>query len=175
MKKYNKKLRVLLALSVFLGVVIFVSCGGDDGGSPTSPGASFRDNGDGTVIDNNSGLIWLKDANCAGKENWSDALRWASRLASGNCGLSDGSVAGDWHLPSLNEFLTLVDRTRWNPALPPGHPFINVQWQMDAYVFYWTATEVSAAQALFMDLATGWEDAISKNMPNYMWPVRRGQ
>jgi len=32
-----------------------------------------------------------------------------SRVASGNCGLSDGSAAGDWRLPNLRELESLVD------------------------------------------------------------------
>ena len=33
----------------------------------------FTDNGNGTVVDNDSGLIWLKDAHCLGIMNWYDA------------------------------------------------------------------------------------------------------
>lgn len=182
MKNHKKRLSVFLALSVLLSFMTFVSCGGDGGGSgspssPTSPEERFRftDNGDGTITDNSSRLIWLKNANCAGKENWWDALAWARQVSSGTCGLSDGSVVGDWHLPTIYEFYTLVDYTRWNPALPPGHPFVNVQYQLDAYVFYWSATEVSANYALFIDMASGGDDSIEKYQAYYMWPVRGGQ
>ncbi|OAD19121.1 hypothetical protein THIOM_005259, partial [Candidatus Thiomargarita nelsonii] len=33
----------------------------------------YIDNGDGTVTDNSSGLIWLKNANCFGVETWDKA------------------------------------------------------------------------------------------------------
>ena len=55
----------------------------------------FTDNGDGTVTDNLTGLIWLKDANCFGTRTWNNALSDSNGLASGSCGLTDGSNAGD--------------------------------------------------------------------------------
>ena len=61
----------------------------------------FTDNGNGTVTDNHSGLIWLKNANCFDRQDWSTAMTLARRLSSGDCGLRDGSGAGQWRLPNL--------------------------------------------------------------------------
>jgi hypothetical protein len=47
-------------------------------------------------------------------------------LAAPSCGLSDGSVAGDWKLPNVREMLSLIDYSRILPALPAGHPFTSV-------------------------------------------------
>jgi len=44
----------------------------------------FTDNGDGTVTDNLTGLIWLRDANCFGLTNWTSALSDANTLADGS-------------------------------------------------------------------------------------------
>src|SRR5262245_41797726 len=112
---------------------------GDDGalqrGVPW-PMPRFRDKGNGTVRDNLTGLIWLKDANCfQGIIGWSVALGEASALASGACGLSDGSRAGAWRLPNRNELASLLDLNKLNPALPSGHPFTNFQAGK-----YWTST-----------------------------------
>jgi hypothetical protein len=81
------------------------------------PNPRFTDNGNGTVRDNMTGLIWLKQANCFTLgQLWPDALQLASRLhdsgtseTTDDCGLSDGSVAGDWRLPNLKELESLVD------------------------------------------------------------------
>ena len=62
--------------------------------TPAWTGVRFTDNGDGTVTDNLTALIWLKNANCFGAKNWATALSDANALASGSCGLSDGSIAG---------------------------------------------------------------------------------
>ncbi len=63
----------------------------------------FTDMGNGTVQDNKTGMIWLKNANCFGDLNWSFADLAAKALADGQCGLTDASVAGDWRLPTQNE------------------------------------------------------------------------
>jgi len=63
----------------------------------------FIDNGDGTVTDNLTGLIWLKKASCLGALDWSEAKSTVAGLESGECELSDGSVPGDWRMPTFNE------------------------------------------------------------------------
>ena len=69
----------------------------------------FTDNGDGTVTDNKTGMIWLKDANCFGYKDWLAAMYLAERLKNGQCGLRDGSVVGQWRLPSKDEWKALID------------------------------------------------------------------
>lgn len=57
------------------------------------PNPRFTDNEDGTVTDNLTGLIWLKNANCDGPKTWANALVFANGLASAHVrwcrGLSD--------------------------------------------------------------------------------------
>jgi hypothetical protein len=103
---------------------------GDDGDLEKGvawPDPRFTDHGDGTVTDNLTGLIWLKNANCFGRRTWNQALSECNNLANGSCGLTDGSSAGDWRLPNVRELQSLVDYSRYDPALPAGHPFSNVQ------------------------------------------------
>ena len=95
----------------------------------------FTDNADGTVKDNLTGLIWLKDAGCLGYQTWTEALSNSNTLASGACGLTDGSVAGAWRLPNFKELQSLIDFGQYVPALPVGHPFSGVQSDT-----YWSST-----------------------------------
>jgi hypothetical protein len=72
------------------GAVIACSGTGQDGDklrgvAATSP--RFTNNSNGTVTDNLTGLIWLKNANCTGALTWANALIWSNNLASGVCGL----------------------------------------------------------------------------------------
>ena len=72
---------------------------GDDGAlqkGVVGPSPRFTDNADGTITDNLTSLVWLKDSDCFGLQNWFEALADALSLNSGECGLTDGSVAGDW-------------------------------------------------------------------------------
>jgi hypothetical protein len=66
----------------------------------------FVDCGNGTVTDQVTGLIFLKDANCLGKLTYADANNAAAKLESGQCGLTDESSPGSWRLPTPDEWLS---------------------------------------------------------------------
>ncbi len=137
------------------------------------PSPRFTDNGDGTVTDNITGLIWLKNANCFGTKTWSEALSAANSLENGQCDLSDGSAAGDWRLPNVKELQSLINFGMYNPALPSGHPFSGVQ----SY-YYWSAsTGVNNTDyAWFVYLSYGNVGNVNFKSSNYyVWPVRGGQ
>ena len=150
------------------------------------PNPRFTDNADGTMTDNLTGLIWLKNANCSATLGGvaktttltaDNALVWTNNLASGSCGLTDGSIAGQWRLPNINELASLLDLSQSNPALPSGHPFTSVQ--NGASDMYWAST------TFFANPARGWSvymyDGVVSNGANKssslysVWPVRGGQ
>jgi hypothetical protein len=64
----------------------------------------YVDCGNGTVTDTLTGLIWLRDVHCLGRLDWAGANHAAASLQSPDCGLTDGSVAGDWRLPTKSEW-----------------------------------------------------------------------
>jgi hypothetical protein len=148
---------------------------GDDGDyemGVASPNPRFTDNGDGTVTDNLTGLIWLKNADCFGQRAWSDALSDCNGLASGSCELTDGSSAGDWRLPNVKELQSLIDFGEYNPALPSGHPFNGVQSSI-----YWSSTSYSGNTDLawYVYMSDGVVSGLNKaNFSYYVWPVRGG-
>jgi hypothetical protein len=156
----------------FPGTVIPCAGTGQDGdwqkGVPW-PNPRLTDNNNGTVTDNLTGLIWLKDANCFGTRSWATALSDANTLNSGECGLTDGSAEGDWRLPNVRELLSLVDYERFNPALPSVHPFTGVVSNL-----YWTSTTDAASTptAWGVSLGIGSLSAAGKSVPYYVWPVR---
>jgi len=146
---------------------------GEDGeiqAGVADPVPRFTDNQDGTVTDNLTGLIWLRNANLFGEVPWAQALINAKNLASGSSGLTDGSAAGDWRLPNVNEFQSLLDlKNSSGPAIDPEHPFINLQASN-----YWTSTSVAVAPPLgwFVALAVGPPVFDLKMNSMRMWPVR---
>jgi len=161
-----------------------VDCAGTGQDGEHQKGASasprFADNGDGTVTDNLTGLIWLGNANCLGFRTWGVALSMSNSLASGLCGLTDGSVAGDWRLPNIRELQSLIDYGRANPALPAGHPFGVVK------TGYWSSTSVTdPIYAWWVFFASGelkpglkiFTDPGQMNPPDmlWIWPVRDRQ
>jgi hypothetical protein len=142
------------------------------GTATTTVSSRFTDNGDGTVRDNMTGLIWTKNANCAGYEmTWEQAVDYANALADGICGLEDGSKAGDWRLANVRELQSLVDDSQYNPALPSGHPFLGVPF------WYWSSTTYTSntSSAWLVDLGDGFVGSDYKENAYDVWAVRGGQ
>lgn len=151
----------------------------------SSPDRRFTDQANGTVRDNLTGLVWLKNADCFGAQDWSNALTLSGNLADGVCGLTDGSQPGDWRLPNIKEFLSLISYQAPDPslmatqvvALPVAHPFSNAD---SAGNQYWTSTSLARAfsshNAYVVDLGQGVVTLYVKGSyyPR-VWPVRNPQ
>lgn len=158
----------------FSGTVIDCAGTGQDGdiqAGVVPPSPRFTDNMDGTITDNLMGLIWLKNANCFGTRMWALALTDANTLNSGECGLTDSSVEGDWYLPNRNQLTSLLDLENFSPALPTGHPFMNFQSSN-----YWSSTTLpnfpDNAWFVFFDFGRVNSDFKTDNF--FVLPVRGG-
>lgn len=144
------------------------------------PDPRFTDNGDGTVTDNLTGLIWLQDAYCFGLRSWETLMDEVNTLEPPMCGLSDGSRKGDWRMPNVRELLSLVDFEEVKPSLPDGHPFINAPaagGDVDAVEHYFTSTAyLPGAEKQVWMINIHWKHmgVLNKNDPSKVWPVRGG-
>ena len=149
---------------------------GDDGDLEKGvawPSPRFTENGDGTVTDNLTELIWLQNANrSAITQNWSNAVIYCNSLADDGVDLTDGSVAGDWRLPNIKELMSLIDYGRYNPALTSGHPFTGVQSG-----YYWSSTTYASSTAIAFVVYPHGGHIYSNDKTNlyYVWPVRGGK
>ena len=141
----------------------------------------FTDMEDGTIRDNDTGLIWLKNANCYEKMNWFSAMDEVALLQSGECGLEDGSVPGDWRLPTKDEWEAFYSLDYIMPALVNASG--NDKWsEGDAFTgvqsgYYWSSSEFSATVAWFVNMKYGYMEHGDIHVPSkgyklLVWPVR---
>ncbi len=142
-------------------------------------GATLIDNGDGTLTDNDTGLMWIQDglyartvgASASGGLTWAQALQFAADV---DAGLFPNFGYTDWRLPSaFNPDGTLCN-SQPNGAnctlsemghlffgenissLGGASPFTNL------IRFYWTATDFSTTLAMTQDFEDGGQNPISK-------------
>ena len=114
-------------------------CAGQDGlyatGCPSE--GRFADNGDGTVTDNCTGLIWQKetaDTNGDGQVviDGADSLPWCDALA--YCENLDFAGHDDWRLPNVQELQSIVDYGRHNPSIDPVFGASHFSWSSTSHV-----------------------------------------
>ena len=104
---------------------------GDDGDLQKGvawPTPRFTDNNNGTVTDNLTGLIWMKNANAFGMRTWAEAISTANGLQTGS-GWPHGRLQGGRLAPAQPPGTAKPGRL-WQICIPPcrtNHPFTGVQ------------------------------------------------
>jgi len=125
-----------------------VPCGftGQDGeyaAGLAPPLSRFVDNGDGSITDRFTELVWLKQADCVHGYSWQQAAAFGKNMfgTANICGLQDQSAQGTWRLPNVRELMSLLDfgstGLTGEGTLPDGHPFTGVN-RIDGW--FWTST-----------------------------------
>jgi len=148
----------------------------------TMYGTRWCDNGDGTVTDLTTCLVWLKKASWGGTKPWREEGDWSHNddantragllsAADATAGLSDGSAVGDWRLPTKTELYGLANGPE---AVSAGNmrAFTGVQ-----SFNYWSSTTYAGYtdDAWVVNLVNGNVGHDYKNYNSYVWPVRGGQ
>ena len=168
---------------------------GDDGDlekGVTWPNPRFTDNSDGTVTDNLTGLIWLKDADCKGTHypdptvgglvDYQGALDFIDGINIGTYPNCDAGY-GEWRLPNVKELHSLTHYGFTQPALPntagtsrwaPGDPFLNI-----IFSWYWSSTELAGNPNWAYEVSATYGH-VRANEKTYfelgsVWPVRGPQ
>lgn len=121
----------------------------------------YIDNGDGTVSDPKTRLMWAKEG--SGSElNFKSAEKYCKDLV-----LPSKGGYTDWRLPTREELLTIVDDKKFDPAIDPVF-VCKSSW-------YWTATPLAggtggAWMVYFYNGRAVWDD---RDSYGYVRPVRQ--
>jgi len=105
---------------------------------PVSGPGRFIDNGDGTVTDRKTNLMWIKNG---WRIDFFSAVNWVEAIK--KCeGFSYGGYT-DWRLPTIKEWKSLLDKNNEYPALVEPNPFENIIVHMP----YWSRTEYDSSRS----------------------------
>lgn len=119
----------------------------------------FVDNGDGTVTDTCTVLMWQKTSP-ATKMNWQQALKYCEDLNLGG--------HSDWRMPNIKEIATLNDYTRYNPSTDPVFATVS-GW-------YWSSTTLTDTPTfnVVFDFIGGAISSLRKSDQHAVRAVRTG-
>lgn len=144
-----------------------------------SPSGRFDNNGNGTMTDLLTGLMWTQNAYIGGaKVTWRGALDAVATL-----NLQNYLGYSDWHLPNIIEMNSILNYNSLSDPSPPGYgeylinegftnPTSNLQ-------VYWTSTSLDATTHYTVSISEGTQGATPDINPNTLanntskfWPVR---
>ncbi len=164
-----------------VGTVVTCALTGQDGellkGGPWAE-PRFADQSNGTMLDNNTGLIWTRNANAKGPAVCTPpaaTLIWQGALDYVKCLNTSGYLGfTDWRLPNILELRSLVntvqpDTSLWLTTLG----FTEVQTE----AWYWSSSSAAdgPSSAWGVGMAVGDVDGNDKSDRGYAWPVRSAQ
>ena len=148
---------------------------GDDGYYKIGCNKGYTDNEDGTITDNCTGLIWVKDGTGAGCNNGGkltvmNAVSFAADL----------TFAGysDWRLPNLKELQSIVNYSKDAPTIDEKftNTFSDKYWSSSFFAdgsWYWRAHFVDFSDgSLSYELTKAGSTVPQDSTPQYIRPVR---
>ncbi len=155
----------------------------DDGAIQAGKPLSYQDNGNGTITDLNTGLMWEKKDMAGGLHDWGNTYVWSGTgmgeetiwdwLADVNAEAGGIGFAGytDWRIPNVRELQSIVDYGRSNPSIDPA-------FGATTATFYWSSTTVTnfPANAWVVSFGNGFMPSNPKSggLGNLVRAVRGG-
>jgi len=152
---------------------------GQDGESRTGaawPTPRFKENGDLTLTDTLTGLVWSKDGRTPGPAACDPGMRKSGQGALDfvKCLNVNGYLGkSDWRLPNRNELASLVNRGQ-----PDTAAWLNTQGFSDVQAGgYWSSSTyvATAWNAWGVNMHDGAETSFARKHDIHVWPVRGGR
>ena len=131
---------IVLAITL-LGVISVHAQTCNDNLNPTTPRERFIDNGDGTVSDKNTGLIWMR---CSLGQTWDgatctgEALEYTLPQALQEAVGYTFAGSSAWRVPDKKQLRSIIEISCFEPAINleifPQTPDLGVYWTASRYV-----------------------------------------
>ncbi len=171
----TRKTLIFIALSAFIAAIAFTE------GEVSLP--RYKDNGNGTITDNLTGLMWVKNGNLMttrdptfdndgtandGLVTWQHAVDYVALLNSGNY-----ASHTDWRLPAVNELESLINAEKMDSAA-----WLNAQGFSGVLIgYYWSSTTYASVttNASVVYMYNGYVSYYVKTNNVYVLAVRAEQ
>ncbi len=142
MKRGETKKRHILA-AFFLAAVFAAPL-------PAHAVGPYTDNGDGTVTDQGTGLVWMRDTPDRDDDGFPDPMGWSEAI--GYCEGLEFAGHGDWRLPNIQELRSIVKYDTHDPAIDTSVFSARSE-------FYWSSTSVVSdpENAWGVDFGSGYD------------------
>ena len=124
--------------------------------------ADFSKSGD-VVSDSTTGLEWQDNSDTNGTQRtWQAAIDYCEDLSL--------ESYNDWRLPNINELKTLIDKSKFDPAIK-SDVFVYVTY------YYWSSTSIVGFEddAWFVNFGDGAVFGSNKDNNRYVCCVRDGE
>jgi hypothetical protein len=163
-----------------------IPCGGtgQDGDVQAGVPPSYTDNGDGTITDNSTGLMWAKKSDDGSIHDKDTTYTWQQAFSVHLAALNGGGFAGytDWRLPNVRELQSILNYGQMSPSVSPhtfNACFTNctvLNCSCTATSSYWSSTAdvVMPSQAWIVNFNTVFMDRVDKANSLYVRAVRGG-
>ncbi len=164
------------------GTTIACAGTGQDGELQRGVARGFTDNGDGTITDERTGLMWEKQSDDGGVHDWDNLSTWTNAFAA-VAALNTAAFAGhdDWRVPNVLELQSLVNYgavhptvfSIFNTACAPGCTVLTCSCTQSTYE-YWSSTTYQnlATKALYVDFSVGLTTFTDKTASAHVRAVR---
>ncbi|BDA78170.1 hypothetical protein LPTSP3_g11000 [Leptospira kobayashii] len=128
-------------------------------GTLREPSGNYTDNGNGTILDKNTKLIWQKCSYGQGVTDCTPAATATPTWTSALVYCRDLNLAGKtWRLPNRNELLSIVDHTK------SGSSRLHETYFPNPFTYYWSSTtrQDTTTSAHAIVTTTGFYDQYGK-------------
>ncbi len=173
---------------------------GSDGDLQTGVAQAYVDNGDGTITDTSTGLMWEKKSDDGTIHDKDNTYTWCIPSSYLTTNVMDGTIATtflatlngglgfagytDWRIPNVKEALSIIDYSVPSPG-PTVPPAFNTSCAAACTVLtcscttnftYWSSTTYTSGpqNAWWVNLNFGGPNADAKTNPRYVRAVRGG-